>query len=699
VTVPAPFVCGVYRIGWLGLFLLATVFQSLAATGHPSFRKDIPSHNSEKRSGKAAKRADGLSGRDLPLMHIQQVRSLTPGQAARHIPVKLRGVVTALPGYKNSFFFQDNSAGISVDRSDHADVRLGDEVELTGNSGPGLFAPVVLASFVRVIGYGPPPLAPRKTLGDLFGGLEDSQWIELQGVVRSARMRDLFGRPTLLLDLELDGGSVSVQIQDFASIDGHRLVDAVVRVRGVCASSGNEKRQFIGSVLLVPQLNDLRVMKEAPKDPFAGAARSVRDILKFGNWQHRVKVAGVVTYQIPGQAIYIQDGEDGIRIQTESREIAAPGTLVEAVGFPAMEEYAPLLESGWFRTVGHAAPLAASRIDAGQVITWRDGSSRAAHDQQLVQVQATLFESHIQGDQRVWNLREGNVVFEARLPRSASSAPEPLIPDGSVLSLTGICNINVGSALNPISFTILLRSPADIAVLKRGPWWTPNRALMLFAGLASLTVLVLLWVVVLRNRVAQQTRTIRESEAQFRYLAEHDGLTGLLNRTAILAELDKQLVLGYRENKTVTVVLGDIDHFKTVNDSRGHMAGDAALLRFAEALSDCVRPYDSVGRYGGEEFLMVLTGIPAVEVGDRLHRLHSSISNLTVDYLKTEFRITCSLGAVLIVAGQNTMGRQCALDLADKALYRAKASGRNRVILDQSAIRTSRSGSHAAPKT
>jgi diguanylate cyclase (GGDEF)-like protein len=697
VTIPAQLSCGVRRIAWLGLLLLATVPHSLAAMGHASFGQDVSSRSSAKPSGESVGQADEPGGREPPLSHIQQVRSLTPEQASRHVLVRLSGVVTAVPGYKNSFFFQDKTAGISVDRSDHAEVRLGDEVELTGTSGPGLFAPVVLASFVRVIGHGPPPPAPRKTLGDLFGGLEDSQWIELQGVVRSAQMRDLFGRPSLLLNLALDGGSVNLQIQDFASLDGNRLVDAVVRVRGVCASSGNEKRQFVGSVLLVPKESDLQVEREAPKDPFAGAARPIRDILRFGQWQHRVKVSGVVTYQIPGQAIYLQDGEDGIRVQTESRVIAVPGTLVEAVGFPAMAEYAPLLESGWFRTVGHASPLAASQINAGQVITQRDGSSRAAYDQQLVQVRATLFESHTQNDQRIWVLKQDNAVFEARLPISASSGRVPSIPDGSVLSVTGICTINVGSALNPISFTILLRSPTDIVVLKRGPWWTPNRVLMLLAGLLSLTILVLLWVVVLRNRVARQTRTIRESEGRFRFLAEHDGLTGLLNRTAILVELDKQLVLGYREKKTVTVVLGDIDHFKMVNDIQGHLAGDAALVRFAEALLGCLRPYDSVGRYGGEEFLLVLIGIPAMDVEDRLNRLHTAISNLTVGCMETEFQITCSLGVVLLAEGQNTMNRQSALDLADKALYKAKAAGRNRVILEQSTGQPYKSGPSTDP--
>jgi diguanylate cyclase (GGDEF)-like protein len=270
---------------------------------------------------------------------------------------------------------------------------------------------------------------------------------------------------------------------------------------------------------------------------------------------------------------------------------------------------------------------------------------------------------------------------------SASAPAVPPIADGSILSLTGICAVSVGNALNPISFTILLRSPADIVVLKRGPWWTPNRALMVLAALASVTVLVFLWAAILKDRVARQTRVIRESEGRFRYLSEHDGLTGLLNRSAVLQALDRQLVLGFREQKTVTIILCDIDHFKMVNDVHGHLAGDAALCRFAEALSVSIRPYDSVGRYGGEEFLLVLTGIPAADVEERLQRLHRSISGLAVHYLKIEFQITCSLGAVLVSGDLDAMDRQNALAAADKALYMAKASGRNRVMLGSSASR------------
>ena len=101
---------------------------------------------------------------------VKRLRHLSSAEAERLIPVKLTGIVTDLSGYKNSFFFQDSTGGISVDRSDSADVHAGDKVEIVGTSGPGLFAPVVLApSKVTVTGHSAPPPTHRFMYGDLFG--------------------------------------------------------------------------------------------------------------------------------------------------------------------------------------------------------------------------------------------------------------------------------------------------------------------------------------------------------------------------------------------------------------------------------------------------------------------------------------------------------------------------------------------------
>jgi diguanylate cyclase (GGDEF)-like protein len=621
-----------------------------------------------------------VTGEPTLLTQVTQVRGLNQESAAHLIPVRLEGVVTAFSGYKNSFFIQDSGAGISVDRTDSAQVRVGDRVEVLGTSGSGLFAPLVLASRVVVLGHAAPPLARPVTYGEMFGGAQDSQWIEVQGIVHSAKIGDLFGHEALFLNVELGGGMVKLILQDFVGIDSSRLIDATLRVRGVCSTAFNEKRQFIGIGLFVPDRRDVDVVHPANDDPFSVPSVRVGNVLQFGQEQHRLKVTGIVTYQLPGRVLYLQDGNDGIQVQTASQELVAPGKRVEALGFPVMGDYSPIIEDGVFRVVGDATPVVPMRINAQDVIAKHAEFNQVPYDQQLVRLQAEVMENRIDGDQRVWLMRQGGTTFEARLPLLSSSPALAKIGVGGVLSLTGICTVHADSDRNPVSFGILLRSENDILVIRQAPWWTLTRVLGLAGILAATIVLVVLWVVMLRHRVKQQTRIIRESEEQFRYLAQHDGLTGLLNRGSILAALEQEMKRCGRDHSALTLVLADIDHFKEINDTHGHLAGDAALQRFAAALDGSIRSYDHVGRYGGEEFLIVLTGILFPDVEDRLAELHACLTNLSVRDHGTEFEMTCSLGAIYIPADAEEMDPHLALLLTDQALYRAKQAGRNRVV-------------------
>ncbi len=225
-----------------------------------------------------------------------------------------------------------------------------------------------------------------------------------------------------------------------------------------------------------------------------------------------------------------------------------------------------------------------------------------------------------------------------------------------------------------------MKSPADIVVITHAPWWTRPRVLGLIGSLAGVIVIVTLWMVMLGYRVKQQTLIIRESEERFRHLALHDGLTGLLNRGAILAEMNKEMDRCRRDDSALTAILADIDHFKQVNDMYGHLAGDVALQQFVAAISSRVRSYDHVGRYGGEEFLIVFTGLPTDIIESRVFEFQRSISNLTVRYREAEFQITCSLGAILIEPGEIIVDQELVLALADEALYQAKKDGRDRLV-------------------
>jgi two-component system, cell cycle response regulator len=167
-----------------------------------------------------------------------------------------------------------------------------------------------------------------------------------------------------------------------------------------------------------------------------------------------------------------------------------------------------------------------------------------------------------------------------------------------------------------------------------------------------------------------------KAQEDLRREASHDGLTGLWNRSAILEILLRELQRAERSKTPVGVILADADHFKLVNDSNGHAAGDRALRVIARQITGAIRPYDSAGRYGGEEFLIVAPGCTAAETFELAERIRNSIGSCLEIPPAGDRRVTLSLG---IVASESGSGAESLLQAADKALYEAKRLGRNRV--------------------
>jgi diguanylate cyclase (GGDEF)-like protein len=153
-----------------------------------------------------------------------------------------------------------------------------------------------------------------------------------------------------------------------------------------------------------------------------------------------------------------------------------------------------------------------------------------------------------------------------------------------------------------------------------------------------------------------------------------------LNRTAIVQALDSEMDRARREKRAVVVVLVDLDHFKRINDSYGHLAGDEALRWFAAAVGGAIRAYDHAGRYGGEEFMLILTEVPREAAEQRLASLHASITNLQVSVRRGRFTLNCSMGATVFDPSDGYATVEALLATADLALYAAKGEGRNRAV-------------------
>ncbi len=180
-----------------------------------------------------------------------------------------------------------------------------------------------------------------------------------------------------------------------------------------------------------------------------------------------------------------------------------------------------------------------------------------------------------------------------------------------------------------------------------------------------------------------QDQLIRAREA-LRDQATRDQLTGLWNRATILELLGDEMDRADREHASLAVILADLDNFKQFNDSHGHAVGDEVLRKSAEAMQETRRRYDSIGRYGGEEFLIVLPGCDVNNALSHAERLRASVSRVALDVCGTTVRPTISVG----VAVSDRRQRARPFDMvqaADAALYRAKRAGRNRVELASTA--------------
>jgi diguanylate cyclase (GGDEF)-like protein len=180
------------------------------------------------------------------------------------------------------------------------------------------------------------------------------------------------------------------------------------------------------------------------------------------------------------------------------------------------------------------------------------------------------------------------------------------------------------------------------------------------------------------KRILDLQEELVSARESMRHAATHDSLTGLLNRGEIIGMFQRELERARRERTPVGAILCDIDHFKNVNDTLGHLFGDEALREIGRRLRSQLRVYDGVGRYGGEEFLMILPNCDLPNTKLRADELRKIVASTAVLCSGVERRITMSMG-VAVSAGDGKSELEALLNQADAGLYAAKEKGRNRV--------------------
>jgi PAS domain S-box-containing protein len=499
------------RAGFCWLYVLLTtlpwgLLRGAQETQQSAARVDLPT-----------------AGSMSTLTHIQQIRGLTLEQAKRGYPVRIRAVVTYCHFADGDLFIQDSTAGVWVDpKRFNLNLRFGQLVEVEGTAGVGDFSPEIDKAQVRILGEAPLPV-PRRVSGDeLASGRQDSQWVEVEAVVRSAAERGT--------DLTLNASAGAYQFRVFAPGYGAPpadLVDSVVRVRGVFAGTYTPGGLFTGFQILVPSRSGIQVVRRPSGELLSLPVRPIHYFLRFtpeGAFTHRVRVQGVVTYQ-GSELLYIRDQDGALLIHLSMPMAKAPqnaasrlnagmasvqvGDLVDVIGFPDRGEYTPVMRDAVFRKIGVGSLPQPTTLSVQKAL-------QGDHDADLVRLSAYLLNRTGREGQEVLELQEGDITFRAEMEKPNGAESLGAFGPGSLLELTGIRQIEVNANRVPRAFSLLLRSPADVVVLKRPPWWTLRKGLVALAMLMSAVLAVLCWVAVLRRRVRSQTQLIRkrlESEA------------------------------------------------------------------------------------------------------------------------------------------------------------------------------------------
>ena len=571
------------------------------------------------------------------LRTVAAVRGLTVEQAQQKGRVRLRGVVTFFDEGLFSRFVQDDTAGIYLQYSPNTPwLAPGQMVEVEGTSSPGEYAPIVVPEQVRVVGNAEVPAPKPVTYEQLASGKEDSQFVEIAGVVRSVQLIE--ASQYHLIEIATGGGRLSVYARQLPVMQTAELVDSTVRVRGVCSTRFNHQRQLFAIRLMVPRPDDLVIEAPAPRDPFAIPARPIGSLLQFAPQEssgHRVKVAGTVIYHEPGKLLFLQDGEQGVEVQTAERAPLQLGDRIEALGFVGQGEYTPALQDAVSRKISAGEPILPARVTPDEAL-------KGKHDCRLIQVAARLLDRAGHDSERYLILQDRDFIFYAYLRQTNGQDHFAGLANGSRVSVTGVCRIDpgewqAGDDWRAKAFRVQLRSAADIVVLEAPPWWTLQKVLWIAGALGFVTLAAFSWVMVLHRQVAERTLQL-ELQIQERQRAErqraieqertrvaqdlHDELGATLTEVSMLGSLarteslpletkDRYLDQLTRVSRTLVATLDEIvwavnpkydsvaslaSYYSLFAQRFLNLAGISCRLQVAETFPDT--PLDSRLRHG-----------------------------------------------------------------------------------------------------
>jgi len=457
-----------------------------------------------------------------------------PGESAWGKPVTIRGVVTAAepdtaarPAWDRKFFVQDPTAGIFAEDSNQNHPAPGDYVEVTGTSHPGGFAPFISYASWKKLGTAHLPDAKPVSMEQLMAGIEDSQRIEITGIIRTAQRED----PVVKYEIVSGGYRLAVYAPPLKETDLETLIGARARVRGTASTFySGQLRQLITAELHVPFASDFIIERTQTGDLFDAPVLALNSL---GQYQRnrdlgkRVHVRGVVTCQRPGEDLFIQDATSGMQIKSRQITPVTPGEVVDVIGFPGFDHFLPVLEDSTYqvtrgpRRMMKPVTAAIKELQGG----FRQGS--------LIRLQGMVLNRNAppgeagddnQIQRRVaLTLQNEGLVFTAEGFSPEVNQRLTQIPIGSKVEADGVCFMHISENGSLQSLQVLLPLVGDIRVLQKPDWLTPIRLLGGLAILFIVLVVALTWTVMVQKRNQALKALVRDkTKAQQELQESHE---------------------------------------------------------------------------------------------------------------------------------------------------------------------------------
>ena len=369
-------------------------------------------------------------------------------------------------------------------------------------------------------------------------------------------------------------------------------------------------------------------------------------------------IEGTVTAVSGATGFYLQQGSQGVFVESEQGTVVSVGMPVQVVGYLKAGAYSPMLVNASTHLAAAQAALVAPVVSAKALLSVMDGYVYAPYDSLLIQLQGKLLETVRSADEELLLLQSDGAVIPAKLPLLPGQQQPPLRL-GSIVALTGISSTVTNEAHEAHGTTLLLRSANDIRVLHAAPIWNDEHALWVIGALSVVLMAMTLWVVFMRRQAHLYDLVIR------------DPLTSLYNRRGFLLMAERTWNQALRNNQGMLLFYIDLDRFKQINDTLGHKQGDLVLQATAAILRECFRKTDIIGRLGGDEF--AVTALDTPDLGeDVMHqRLRQSMRAIHAKHGKG-FDVGCSIGVLACGTKHSSSTIEELLADADALMYQEK---------------------------